>query len=110
MGCLIHGCPVVCLRPSGTVKLYFPVPVELYIIFSDIKHLAKNTFPHNMFVVLVRATPSQLKFTDWFICNFRFFVEKFQGAYLLFPDFPGEHQTHACPGRSLHNYYYTAGV
>ena len=34
--------PLGFLRPGGTVKLYFSVPVELYTVFSVPKTLAKT--------------------------------------------------------------------
>ena len=42
MDFLIHGFPGAFLRPGGTVKLYFSVPVELHTVFSNLKHLAKT--------------------------------------------------------------------
>ena len=33
-----QNCKTVSLRPSRTVKLYFSVPVDLYIVFSDPKN------------------------------------------------------------------------
>ena len=39
---LLHGFSLGFLRPSGTVKLYFSVPVKLYTVFSVPKTLVKN--------------------------------------------------------------------